>query len=64
MFKGKNSKGQEFIDNFKNKKNQKIYDLINKHRNESNTEIAKTILKEETGIKLGWQDEDSKVNKD
>lgn len=59
----KTSKGHEFLNNFKDKDNQTIYDLIKKHRERPDYEIAKKLLVE-NNIKLGWQDADSETKKD
>lgn len=59
----KTSKGQEFLNNFQDKDNQKIYDLVKKHNKISDNEIAKKLLLE-NNIKLGWQDADSETEKD
>jgi len=58
----KTSKGQEFLNIFKDKDNQTIYDLVKKHRVIPDNEIAKRLLLE-NNIKLTWQDADSKTDK-
>jgi len=57
------SKGQEFLESFKDKKHQQIYELVKKNKDKAATEIAKKLFQEKE-IKLTWQnaDTDSKKN--
>ena len=59
----KSSKGQEFLEKFKDKDNQKIYDLVKQNKDEPFNEIAKKLLLE-SDIKLTWQNADSEAEKD
>lgn len=59
----KSSKGQEFLESYKDEDNQKMYDLVKEHKGKSDNEIAKKLLLK-SNIKLTWQDADSKGEKD
>ncbi|MEK0336752.1 MAG: hypothetical protein QQN41_04875 [Nitrosopumilus sp.] len=58
----KSSKGKEFMESFKDKDNQKIYDLVIRNKDEPFNVIAKKLLLE-NDIKLTWQNADSKAEK-
>lgn len=58
----KASKGQKFLESFKDKDNQKIYDLIVKNIFQADSKIAKKLL-QDNDIKLSWQDADSETEK-
>lgn len=53
----KASKGQEFLESYKDKDNQKIYELISQNKDQTDSEIAKKVL-QDNDIKLSWQDAD------
>lgn len=59
----KSSKGQEFLESYKDKDNQKIYELISQNKDQADSEIAKKVL-QDNDIKLSWQDADSEAEKD
>ena len=58
----KSSKGQEFLESYKDMDNQKIYELIIQNKDQADSEIAKKLL-QDNDIKLSWQDADSETEK-
>lgn len=56
------SKGQEFLESFKDKNYQQYYELIKKNKDKTATEIAKTLL-QENDINLSWQNADTETKK-
>jgi len=54
------SKGQEFLESFKDRNHQQTYELIKKNKDKTATEIAKTLL-QENDIKLSWQNADTET---
>lgn len=58
----KSSKGQEFLESYKDEAGQKIYDLVIQYKNKSEIEITRELLKD-NGIKMIWQNADSETEK-
>jgi len=58
----KTSKGQEFLESYKDKDHQKIYDVVSQNKDQTANEIAKKLLKD-NDIKLSWQNADSETEK-
>jgi len=56
------SKGQEFLESFKDKNHQQTYELIKKNKDKAATEIAKKLFQEKE-IKLTWQNADTDTKK-